>query len=288
MIPGAFEYHRPGSVDEVVKLMTKYGDDGRVIAGGHSLLPMMKLRLAVPEHLIDLRDVEGLGGISHDGGTITIGAMTTQHEALASAALGKHCPILQEASAQIADPQVRYVGTIGGNVANGDPGNDLPAVMQALDASYVLHGPEGEREVPARGFYEGAFDTAMAEDELLVAIKVPVPAAGHGYSYQKLKRKVGDYATAAAAVILTMDGDTCAGAAIALTNVGDTPLFAEAAGEALVGGKIDEAAIAKAALEAKKITDPASDLRGPADYRTHVAGVMVQRAIAAALARANG
>ncbi len=288
MIPGAFEYHRPGSVDEVVKLMTKYGDDGRVIAGGHSLLPMMKLRLAVPEHLIDLRDVEGLGGISRDGGTITIGAMATQHEALASDSLREHCPILQEASELIADPQVRYFGTIGGNVANGDPGNDLPAVMQCLDASYVLHGPNGKREVPARSFYEGAYFTAMADDELLVAIKVPVPAGGHGYSYQKLKRKVGDYATAAAAVILSMDGDTCASAAIAMTNVGETPLFAEAAGRALVGSKLDEPAIAKAVEEAKKITDPASDLRGPADYRTHVAGVMVRRAIAAASARASG
>ena len=288
MIPGAFEYHRPGSVDEVVNLLTKFGDDGRVIAGGHSLLPMMKLRLAVPEHLIDLRDVEGLGGISHDGGTITIGAMTTQHEALASDGLSKHCPIIQEASELIADPQVRYFGTIGGNVANGDPGNDLPAVMQSLDASYVLHGPNGEREVPARSFYEGAYDTAMAEDELLVAIKVPVPPAGHGHAYEKLKRKVGDYATAAAAVILTMDGDTCSSAAIALTNVSETPLFAEAAGQALVGSTVDDAAIAKAADEAKKITDPVSDLRGPADYRTHVAGVMVQRAIAAALARASG
>ncbi len=288
MIPGAFEYHRPGSVDEVVKLMVQYGDDGRVIAGGHSLLPMMKLRLAVPEHLIDLRDVEGLGGISHDGGTITIGAMTTQHEALASDCLRNHCPILQEASALIADPQVRYFGTIGGNVANGDPGNDLPAVMQCLDASYVLQGPGGQREVPARDFYEGAYFTASADDELLIAIKAPTPPAGHGYAYEKLKRKVGDYATAAAAVILTMDGDTCASAAIALTNLGDTPLFAEAAGRVLVGGKVDDAAVAKAAEEAKKITDPAGDLRGPADYRTHVAGVMVQRAIASALTRANG
>ena len=288
MIPGAFEYHRPTSLDEAVTLLTKYGDDGRVIAGGHSLIPMMKLRLAVPAHLIDLRDVGGLADISEKGGTITIGAMTTQHDVIGSDLLAKSVPILRETALLIADPQVRYFGTIGGNVANGDPGNDMPAVMQCLDARYLLHGPKGEREVPARDFYEAAFFTAMAEDEVLAAIRVPVPPKGSGQAYEKLKRKVGDYATAAAAVALVVEGGKCSQASIALTNLGATPLFAEAAAEALIGTAVDEAAIAKAADAARKITDPASDLRGPADYRIHVAGVMVARAIGSALARATG
>ncbi|MEJ2120964.1 MAG: xanthine dehydrogenase family protein subunit M [Alphaproteobacteria bacterium] len=288
MIPGPFEYHRPGSVDEVVALLGKFGDDGRVIAGGHSLIPMMKLRLAVPEHLIDLRDVGGLDGISEDGDTIVIGALTTQAEVLASDLLASKCPIIPEAARVIADPQVRYVGTMGGNVANGDPGNDMPALMQCLDASYVLQGPNGERTVAARDFYEAAYFTKRMDDELLTAIRVPTPADGHGSAYEKLKRKTGDYATAAAAVILGISGGTCTAAAIALTNVADTPLYAEAAGQALVGTTLDDAAIDAAVEAAKAITAPASDLRGPAEYRTYVAGVMVRRAIERAQARTTG
>ncbi len=288
MIPGAFEYHCPTSLDEAVNLLTKYGDDGRILAGGHSLIPMMKLRLAVPTHLIDLRDVDGLSEISEAGGTITIGAMTTQHEVIESELLARTCPILRETSLQIADPQVRYLGTIGGNVANGDPGNDMPAVMQCLGARYLLRGPNGEREVPAREFYEAAFFTAMAEDEVLSAIQVPVPPSGSGQAYEKMKRKVGDYATAAAAVVLVMEGGKCSQASISMTNVGATPLFAEAAANLLIGTTVDEATIASAASEAKKITDPVGDLRGPAEYRAHVAGVTVARAIGTALSRAAG
>jgi carbon-monoxide dehydrogenase medium subunit len=288
LIPGPFEYHRPGSVDEVVALLGKFGDDGRVIAGGHSLIPMMKLRLAVPDHIIDLRDVGGLNGIAEDGDTIVIGAMATQADVLASELLAAKCPIMPEAAALIADPQVRYVGTIGGNVANGDPGNDMPALMQCLDASYVLNGPNGEREVSARDYYEAAFFTKRSDDELMTAIRVPTPADGHGSAYEKLKRKTGDYATAAAAVVLSMQGGTCSAASIALTNVADTPLYAEAAGTALVGNALDEAAIGAAVAAAKEITAPASDLHGPAEYRTYVAGVMVRRAIERAAARAAG
>lgn len=288
MIPGAFEYHRPASVDEAIALMAQHGDDGRVVAGGHSLIPMMKLRLATPSHLIDLRDLDGLRGVREDGGTIVIGAMTTQAEALASKLLAEKCPIILEAAGVIADPQVRYCGTLGGNVANGDPGNDMPAVMQCLDASYVLKGPKGERTIAARDFYEGTFATKRGDDELLTAIRVPTPPAGHGAAYEKLKRKTGDYATAAAAVILTMDASLCKTAAVALTNVGDRPLFAEAAGKALVGTRVDAPAIDAAVAAAKAITEPAADLHGPAEYRTHVAGVMVRRAIERALARAAG
>jgi carbon-monoxide dehydrogenase medium subunit len=285
VIPGAFEYHRPASIDEAVTLLTKHGDEGRVVAGGHSLIPMMKLRLAVPTHLIDLGRLADLKEIRAVGKTVEIGAMATQHELIASDLLAETCPILREAALTIADPQVRYCGTIGGNVANGDPGNDMPAVMQCLGASFALRGPKGTRQVAAREFYEAAYFTARKDDEILTAISIPMPAAGHGYAYEKLKRKVGDYAIAAAAVVLTMDGGTCKSAAIALTNVGQTPIFAEAAGRALVGTAVDDAAIGKAVAAAKAVAKPAADLRGPRDYRTHAAGVMVGRAIKRALAR---
>ncbi len=288
MIPARFEYHRPKSIDEAVGLLSQHGDEGRVIAGGHSLVPMMKFRLAEPAHLIDLRDLDALRGIAATGGAIEIGAMTTQHEVLSSDLLAEACPILAEAVLLIADPQVRYCGTLGGNVANGDPGNDMPAVMQCLGARYVLRGPNGEREVAARDFYEAAYFTAREDDELLTAISIPMPSTGHGYAYEKLKRKVGDYATAAAAVVLSMNGGSCESASVALTNVGQTPLFVAAAGEALVGTRVDDGAISAAVEAAKGVAEPVADLRGPEDYRTHTAGVMVRRAIERALARAQG
>ena len=286
MIPGAFDYHRPGSVGEAVRLLADLGDDARVLAGGHSLIPMMKLRMAIPEHIVDLQDIDELKGISESGGTITVGAMTTQAELIASDMLAQQCPILREASLQIADPQIRNLGTIGGNVANGDPGNDMPALMQALDAAYVLQGVGGSREVAARAFYEAAFFTALEDGEVLTAVRFQAPGAGHGYAYEKQKRKVGDYATAAAAVILTMDGGQCRSASIALTNVGDTPLYAEAASQALAGTGLDKASIDAAVRAAEAITLPATDGRGPADFRTKIAGVMLRRAIATAADRA--
>jgi carbon-monoxide dehydrogenase medium subunit len=288
MIPAPFDYHRPRSIDEALALLATHGDDGRVIAGGHSLIPMMKLRLATPGHLIDLRSVAGLGGIAAEGGAIAIGALATQQEVAASPLLAERCPILRETALQIADPQVRYCGTIGGNVANGDPGNDMPAVMQALDAAYVLRGAAGERRVAARDFYQGPYVTALAEGEILTGIRIQPPPAGHGWAYAKMKRKVGDYATAAAAVLLQLDaGGTCRQAAIALTNVGDTPLLAAAAAAALVGTRLEPAAIEAAAAAAMAITRPAGDGRGPPEFRTHVAGVMVRRAIETARQRAR-
>jgi len=288
MIPGPFEYHRPTSVAEAVGLLGKLGEEARVVAGGHSLIPMMKLRMAVPEHLIDLQDLSDLKFIREDGGDLVIGAMTTQAEVIASDLLAKKCPILAETALQIADPQVRSLGTLGGNVANGDPGNDMPAVMQALDASYELSGPDGARQVGAREFYEGAFFTTRGEDEILTAVRIPAPAAGHGWCYAKQKRKVGDYATAAAAVILSMSGGKCTAASIGLTNVSQTPLHAEAASQALVGTALDKAALDRAAEEAMAITDPANDGRGPAEFRRKVAGVMVRRAVECARDRAAG
>ncbi|NNG03111.1 MAG: xanthine dehydrogenase family protein subunit M [Inquilinus sp.] len=288
MIPANFEYHRPSSVDEAISLLTRYGDEGRLLAGGHSLIPLMKTRLAAPSHLIDIQAIDDLKQVGEAGGELTLGALVTQAELIASETVADTCPILREAALLIADPQVRYCGTVGGNVANGDPGNDMPALMMCLGARYALQGPDGEREVAARDYYEAAYFTAINEDEVLTEVRIPVPAAGHGYAYSKMKRKVGDYATAATAVVLTLKGGKCASASIALTNVGQTPLFAEAAGQALVGSAVDGKAIAAAVAAAEQIADPVSDMRGPPDFRRHVAGVMTQRAIETALSRAKG
>ena len=287
MIPGAFAYHRPKSLAEAVGLLADLGEDARPLAGGHSLIPMMKLRLAAPEHLVDLRAIGDLRGIRAEGGDIVIGAMTTQHEVIGSDLLAGKLPILRETSLSIADPQVRYVGTLGGNLANGDPGNDMPAVMLCLGATYHLAGKGGERRVAAREFYQGAYFTALEAGEILTAIRIPVPPAGHGHAYEKLKRKIGDYATAAAAVILTLSGGKIASCAIALTNVGETPLFAEAAAKLLIGSALEPAIVKQAVAAAEAITAPASDNRGPAAYRRKMAGVMTARALAAAKARAS-
>ncbi|MGI9485647.1 MAG: FAD binding domain-containing protein [Geminicoccaceae bacterium] len=288
MIPGAFDYHLPDTLPDACRLLHDLGDDARVVAGGHSLIPMMKLRMAVPEHLIDLRKLDEMSGITVDGGTITIGAMTTQAEIIASDELASLCPILRETSLQIADPQIRNLGTIGGNVANGDPGNDMPALMQALDGTYHVQGAAGTREIKARDFYEAAFYTALNDDEILTSIRFDAPPAGHGFAYQKQKRKIGDYATAAAAVMVSITDGKCQAASIGLTNVADTPLFAEAASQTLRGSALDKAAIDAAVQAAEAITSPAEDGRGPAAFRIKVAGVMVRRAIEQAKSRATG
>jgi aerobic carbon-monoxide dehydrogenase medium subunit len=288
MIPGAFAYHRPSSVKEAVGLLAQMGDDGRALAGGHSLIPMMKLRLATPANLVDLGGIADLKGIRADGNDVVVGAMTTQHDLIGSELLGEKIPILRETSEQIADPQVRYLGTLGGNVANGDPGNDMPAVMLCLNATYHVMGKAGERRIAAREFYQGAYFTALEAGDVLTAVRIPVPAAGHGYAYEKLKRKVGDYATAAAAVVLTMVGGKIGTCSIGLTNVAETPLWAEEAAKMLIGSVPDAATVKKAVAAAEAITAPATDARGPALYRTKMAGVMLSRALARAKARARG
>ncbi len=285
MIPGTFDYHRPKSVQEAVGLLAQYGDDGRALAGGHSLIPMMKLRLATPAHLIDLAGIADLRGIRADGPDIVIGAMTTQHEVIGSDLLSSKLPLLRETSLTIADPQVRYVGTLGGNVANGDPGNDMPAVMMCLGATYQVAGRKGERRIAAREFYQGAYFTSLEPGDVLTAIRIPAPPAGHGWAYEKLKRKVGDYATAAAAVVLTMSGGRVAACSIGLTNVAETPLWAEEAARILNGSALDAETIKKAVAAAEAITAPASDRRGPPQYRTKMAGVMLTRALARAKSR---
>jgi len=288
MIPGAFAYHRPTSVKEAVGLLAQLGDDGRALAGGHSLVPMMKLRLATPAHLVDLAGIADLRGVRTDGNDIVIGAMTTQHDLIGSDLLGGKVPILRETSEQIADPQVRYLGTLGGNVANGDPGNDMPAVMMCLGAIYHVMGKGGERRIAAREFYQGAYFTALEAGDVLTAVRIPVPVAGHGSAYEKLKRKIGDYATAAAAVVLTITGGKVGTCSIGLTNVAETPLWAEEAAKILVGSTLDVATVRKAVAAAEAITAPAADARGPAQYRTKMAGVMLTRALARAKARARG
>ena len=288
MIPGAFAYHRPTSVREAVGLLAQLGDDGRALAGGHSLIPMMKLRLAAPAHLVDLAGIADLKGVRTDGADIVIGAMTTQHDLIGSGVLGEKIPILRETSEQIADPQVRYLGTLGGNVANGDPGNDMPAVMICLNATYQVAGKNGERRLAARDFYQGAYFTALETGDVLTAVRIPVPAAGHGYAYEKLKRKIGDYATAAAAVVLTMRGGKVESCSIGLTNVAETPLWAQEAAGILVGSTLDAATVKRAVAAAEAITAPAADARGPAQYRTKMAGVMLMRALARAKSLAKG
>jgi carbon-monoxide dehydrogenase medium subunit len=289
VIPGSFAYHRPSSVKDAISLLAGFGDEGRALAGGHSLIPMMKLRLAMPPNLVDLGGISDLKGIRPDGADIVIGAMTTQHELIGSDLLGRGIPLLRETALQIADPQVRYLGTLGGNVANGDPGNDMPAAMLALNAIYQVAGPKGERRIAAREFYQGAYFTALEPGEIVTAIRIPVPPAGHCSAYQKLKRKIGDYATAAAAVVLTLDGNGSIGSAsIGLTNVGETALLAEEAARILVGSQLDPATVKRAVAAAEKITAPASDRRGTPEYRTKMAGVMMSRALARAAQRARG
>ena len=284
MIPAAFEYYRPTDIAGVLSLLAEHGDDARVMAGGHSLIPMMKLRMADVSHLIDLQDVDGLSDIEIGSDSIRIGALVTQSVLIDHAGLAEAAPILREAALQIADPQIRYMGTVGGNVANGDPGNDMPGLMQCLDATFTVVGSEGERGIPARDFYEAAYMTARQDGEVLTAVSFPVPRGG--YAYEKQKRKIGDYATAAAAVQIVRSGDTCAAASIAMTNLSDTPVHSQAAGAALVGTAVDDAAV-KAAVEAMLgDIDPTEDNRGPVAFKTHVAGVILRRAIERAWSRA--
>jgi carbon-monoxide dehydrogenase medium subunit len=284
MIPAPFAYHRPADIGEALSILRAHGDDARVVAGGHSLIPMMKLRMATIDHLIDLKGISGLDEISTEGGRVSIGAMVTQHTLIVHAGLASAAPLLSEAALQIADPQVRYMGTLGGNVANGDPGNDMPGVMQCLDATFTLVGPNGARDVPARTFYEAAYMTARGDDEILTAISFAAPKGGH--AYEKQKRKIGDYATAACAAQIAMDGGRCTAASITMTNLSDTPVWSEAAGQALVGTSCAPADLGAAVAAALADIDPTEDNRGPVAFKMHVAKIIIRRAIERAIARA--
>jgi carbon-monoxide dehydrogenase medium subunit len=285
MIPPAFDYHAPRSVADAIALLGRLGSDAKLLAGGHSLLPMMKLRFAQPAHLIDLNRIDALRGIREEGDTVVIGAMTVENDLIASRVLQARVPLLPEAARQIADPQVRNRGTLGGDIAHGDPGNDHPAITLALDATFVLEGPRGRRQVKADGFFKGTYLTDLAEDEILVEIRVPAFAPRTGHAYEKLKRKTGDWATAAAAVVLRLDGGKVSHVRIALTNLAPTALRATDAEAALMGRPLSDAAIADAAARAMALCDPADDLRGDREYKTAMAGQMVRRALAKAAAR---
>ena len=285
MIPRQFEYYAPQSVPEAIALLQKYGDTAKLLAGGHSLIPMMKIRFAEPEHLVDLGKVSELRGIREEGDELRIGAMTTENDLIWSTIVQEKCPLLVESARLIGDPQVRYKGTLGGDISHGDPGNDHPAIMLALGATFVLQGSDGERMVTADDFFLGLFSTALEPDEVLTEIRIPVPAAGTGWCYAKLKRKIGDFATAAAAVLLRMKGDTVKEVSIALTNAGATALKAREAEDSLRGKKFEDAAIAEAARLAMSICDPAEDQRGDVEYKTAMTGEMTQRALRTAHAR---
>ena len=286
MITAPFEYHAPRTVPEALQLLGSLGDDAKLLAGGHSLLPMMKLRFAAPTHLIDLGRIDSLRGISQADGEVHIGAMTTEHDIVNSKLLAEKVPLLVEGARLIADPQVRYKGTIGGDISHGDPGNDHPALMLALDASFVLTGPNGQRVVKADGYFLGLYTTLLEPGEIMTQIRIPVPATGTGAAYQKLKRKTGDYATAASAVVLRIKGGVVDDVRIGLTNVASTALRANAAEDALKGKAINDASLNEAARLAMSICEPMEDLRGDAQYKRAMCGEMTRRALQTAYQRA--
>jgi len=288
MIPAAFDYHRPGTLDEAVKLLSSHGDQAKVLSGGMSLLPMLKLRLASFAHLVDIGRIPGLDYIKEEGGFLKIGAMTRQAALERSDLIRTQYPILADAVPLIADPLVRNRGTIGGNVANGDPGNDQPAIMIALGAIFVARGTK-ERSIAANQFYKGLYATALAPGEILTEIRIPSPPAKSGGAYAKLKRKTGDFAVAAAAVQVTLaKNGAIERAAIALTNAGLTPLEAVDAAKYLVGKIPDEKTIAEAAKLAAAKSSPSADRRGSVEYKKEMARVLTARALRKALQRAGG
>lgn len=284
MIPPRFEYHAPTTLGDAVNLLNTL-EDAKILAGGHSLLPMMKLRFAQPEHLIDINRIPELRGIREEAGTVVIGGMTTENELIASPIIQAKLPLLSDAAKLIADPQVRNRGTIGGDIAHGDPGNDHPALSLAIDATFVLQGPNGRRNVPASEFYFGTYMTALAENEILCEIHAPAFVPGTGYAYEKLKRKTGDWATAGCAVVMRKSGDQVTHLRITLTNVAPTALRAEAAEAALLNQAFSPAQVTAAAEAAAAICEPAEDLRGDIEYKTAMAAEMVRRALKAAWAR---
>jgi len=287
MIPPSFEYHRPSSVDEAIGLLSSLGSEAKILAGGHSLLPMMKLRFAQPEHLVDINRIPELKGVRVIGDDIVIGAMTSENAIIADPALNEKVPLLPEAAKLIADPIVRNRGTIGGDIAHGDPANDHPAIALACDAVMTIAGPEGIRQVAASDFFLGTYWTALEENDILTAITMKAFPTGAGYSYKKLKRKIGDWATAACAVVVSLSGGNIDHVRITLTNLGPTALRAHDAEEVLLGQTATTDLIKQAADRAMAICDPAEDLRGDPEYKTAMAGQMVQRAISEALSRAN-
>jgi carbon-monoxide dehydrogenase medium subunit len=293
MIPGSFDYHAPATLDEAIKLLGELGEDAKILAGGHSLIPMMKLRLAEPTNLIDINGLSDLNYIKEENGYLCIGAMTREATLETSDLVAEKYPILKDTSEVIADPLVRNMATVGGNIAHGDPANDHPATMVALGAEVVINGPGGilggrERTIAIDDFFKGPLMTALEQNEILTEIRIPVNGGKSGAAYKKLERKVGDYAIAGAAAALQFDGDNCSSAGIALTNVGPTPIRATEAQNALVGTSVSSGDIDKAAELASAAAQPVGDHRGSEEYKRAVVKVLTARAVQTAKDRAEG
>jgi carbon-monoxide dehydrogenase medium subunit len=286
MLPSRFEYHRTSSVEEALELLDRYGEDSKVLAGGQSLIPLLKLRFAAPEHLIDVNPIEGLRDIAESGGTLTIGALTRHNELVRSEVVGRY-PVIAAAAPQIADPLVRNLGTIGGSLAHADPAGDLGAVMLAMDASVVLRSSSGERTVPIDEFLVDTFTTTIAPNELLTEVRVPTPAPRSGGTYLKLERKVGDFATVAAAVTLTLDNGSVGRAGIGLTGVDSKNVHATDAEASLAGAAPSDDAFAEAGRLAAAAAHPVTDVRGTETYKRHMIEVYVRRGLARSLEMAN-
>ena len=280
MIPPSFEYLRPNTIPEAIAMLQQHGDAAKILSGGQSLIPMMKLRLARPAILIDINRISGLSHIKEEGGYLKIGGLTREAELEFSPLVRSKYPILADTTHVIADPQVRNLATVGGNLAHGDPANDHPATMIALGAQVVANGPKGERVIPIDNFFVSLFTTALKPDEILTEIRVPVPPPRSAGAYLKLERKVGDFATAAVAVQVTLDENgACQKVGMGLTNVGATPVKARKAEDFLRGKKLDDVAIAQAAQLAADQAEPSADLRGPVEYKKGLVKELAKRAL---------
>ena len=288
MIPPSFDYHAPKTIPEAVGLLGRFGEEAKVLSGGQSLLPLLKLRLARPAHLVDIGRIAGLDYLKEEGGFLKIGALVREAELEASPLVRSKYPILADTAAVIADPLVRNLATVAGNLAHGDPANDHPATMLALGAEVAVTGPKGQRTIPVAQFFTGLFTTALAPDEILTEIRIPTPPAGSGGAYVKLERKVGDFSTAGAAAQLTLKGGAVERAGIGLTNVAPTPLIAQDAEKFLTGKKPEEATLAEAARLAAAATRPSADRRGSVEYKKEMARVLTLRALRKAVQRAGG
>lgn len=281
MIPSAFDYHAPTSLDEALTLLAQGGDDAKILAGGQSLIPVMRLRLAGPELLIDLGRIDGLRGIEDDGDAVRIGAMTPHHDIASSALLGEHAALLCAAARTVADPQVRHRGTFGGALVHADPAGDMPAPALVLGAEFVIAGAGGIRTVSASDFFEGLFTTAVGEDEILTHVRIP-KHTGWGARYEKFTRVAQQWSIVAVAATVRAEGSAIAEARVGLTNMGSVPIRAESVEAALAGCALEEAAIARACASAAEGTDPPTDTNGDADYRRHLATVLATRAVLSA------
>jgi len=282
MIPAAFDYARPSSIDEALQAIAAGGEDVKILAGGQSLIPVMRLRLAAPSTVVDLGRVQELRGVRDDGDAIVIGAMTTHAAVLEDPLIKQHAPLIAEATETVADRQVRHRGTFGGALAHADPAGDLPAVALALDAEFVIVGPNGRRTVPARDFFVDYLTTALEDGELLVEVRIPKLSGDWGMHYEKFNRVAQAWSIVAVAAVVRRENGHIAEARIGLTNMGPTPLRATAAEQALAGAAASADAVAEAASHAAEGTEPSSDLNAQADYRQHLAQVLTRRAVSAA------